>query len=336
MVGNSMTKLIYIEKDCHDHPRAQSICQHFKQAKIISCNHYGEIFNRRAQNFRQQKSNPALILAHKTGQRVLATPESFGIGGAKNFYFSHMLNCIYDCRYCFLQGMYPSAHRVLFINYQDFMDDIDATIEQHAGQHCFFFSGYDGDSVAFEPVSHFIQHFVPFFAKRPQATLELRTKSSNVRALLAHKACHNVVVAFSLLPETIAKHVDYLTPSYQKRLHAMAQVAEAGWPIGLRFDPMILSHDYQQLYPAMVNDIFHHLSPACVHSVSIGPLRFPHRSYQHIRALYPQDRLLAHPMQRREKVMSYPPDVEKKLFDCLLKSLRKYLPKDKIFSCHIF
>ena len=31
-----------------------------------------------------------------------------------------MHNCIYDCRYCFLQGMYRSAHYVVFINYEDY------------------------------------------------------------------------------------------------------------------------------------------------------------------------------------------------------------------------
>ena len=46
---------------------------------------------------------------------VLKTPDNFTIGFKKNYYFSHMLNCIYDCKYCFLQGMYNSANYVLFI-----------------------------------------------------------------------------------------------------------------------------------------------------------------------------------------------------------------------------
>ena len=30
-----------------------------------------------------------------------------------------MYNCIYDCRYCFLQGMYSSANFVLFVNFEE-------------------------------------------------------------------------------------------------------------------------------------------------------------------------------------------------------------------------
>mgnify|MGYP006970641936 FL=1 len=30
-----------------------------------------------------------------------------------------MMNCIYDCSYCYLKGMYPSGHMVLFVNIED-------------------------------------------------------------------------------------------------------------------------------------------------------------------------------------------------------------------------
>lgn len=329
-----MAQVLYIEKSCWDHPSACRIRQHFKGAHVIPCDHYGEIFNRRAQNFRQQKDNPALILAEKKGKLVLPCPDGFGIGGMHNYYFSHMLNCIYDCRYCFLQGMYPSAHRVLFVNYEDFMRNIDVVINEHSGSRCFFFSGYDADSLAFDPVSQFVDTFIPFFRSRPEATLELRSKSTNIRSLLEQKPAENVVVAFSFLPERIASSVDYLTPLYAKRLQALEQVSASGWPIGLRFDPLILSDDFEQLYPAMIEQIFSCISAKSVHSVSLGPMRFPLHNYKTIKALYPNELLLAHPLLRRGKVMSYPIDIEKKMLNVLKESLLQYIPERLMFSCH--
>lgn len=329
-----MVQVLYVEQSCWDHPRVMHIRQHFKGAHVIPCHHYGEIFNRRAQSFRQQKNNPALILAEKSGNLVLPCPDGFGIGGVQNYYFSHMLNCIYDCRYCFLQGMYPSAHRVLFVNYENFMEDIDKVIASHSVDRCFFFSGYDADSLAFDPISRFVDAFIPFFRARPQATLELRSKSTNIRSLLVQPPCDNVVVAFSLLPEKIASKVDCLTPVYRKRLHAIKLISNSGWPIGLRFDPMILSDDYETVYPSMVNQLFTQISPDSVHSVSIGPMRFPLQNYKKIKELYPNDALLAHPLERRDRVMSYSSEIEKKLFITLKNSLVKYLPEDVIFSCY--
>ena len=81
----------------------------FPQARLISCKHYKEVFNPAGQSFRLQKKKPALILAKQTGKLVHQIPPSYGVGGTNNYYFSHLLNCLYDCRYCFLQGMYPSA-----------------------------------------------------------------------------------------------------------------------------------------------------------------------------------------------------------------------------------
>ena len=100
-----MFKTIYVEEAVAHHPRTQATLARFSDAQRIPCKHYGEVFNRAAQNFRLQKHQPSLILAEKRGQQVLPTPAGYGIGSQTNFYFSHMLNCLCDCRYCFLQGM---------------------------------------------------------------------------------------------------------------------------------------------------------------------------------------------------------------------------------------
>ena len=119
-----MIKTIYIESNLRSHPRAQRLLHKFSHLPVVTCDHYQEVFNPNHQNFRFQKKENALILAQKNGAKVLPTPEGFGIGAHRNFYFSHMLNCVYDCRYCFLQGLYPSAYYVLFLNYESFMEEI--------------------------------------------------------------------------------------------------------------------------------------------------------------------------------------------------------------------
>ena len=55
-----MAKRIYIEKDCLDHPRAQAFLAKHKNAHVIACDHYQEVFSPKgSQNFRAQKQNPA-------------------------------------------------------------------------------------------------------------------------------------------------------------------------------------------------------------------------------------------------------------------------------------
>lgn len=331
--GMSNMQVIYVEKALRHHPRVLRIINRFQQPEIIYCDHYREVFNRKAQNFRLQKQNPALLLAEKPGHRVLSTPKGFGIGGIENYYFSHMLNCLYDCRYCFLQGMYPSAHYVVFVNYEDFMHDIRNQIAQYPDKTVYFFSGYDADSLAYEPVTGFLAEFLPFFAEQSRAFFELRTKSANVNALLKTKPLKNVVVAFSFTPSLISEQVEHKVPSVAKRIASLKLLADAGWSIGLRFDPLIYANHYQELYAQLLEDIFIHLNVASIHSVSVGPLRFPVKMYDKLLALYPEDRLLAHPLQRRNHIYTYREDKEEAMKQFLLQHLQKYLPKTLLFEC---
>ncbi len=326
-------QVIYVERAIQAHDRVKTILARYPNKQVIYCDHYGEIFNRGKQDFRQQKRSPALILAEKKGKRVLPTPESFGIGGQVNYYFSHLLNCPFDCRYCFLQGMYQSAHYVLFVNYEEFMGDITTCIDQAAAP-CTFFSGYDADSLAYEPTTQFIATFLPFFAKHPNATLELRTKSANVTALLQHPPVANCVVAFSLTPDVISQRVENKVPALTKRLHAMAQVAEHGYPIGLRFDPLIDANHFEALYAELIQQVFTHVPPKAVHSVSTGVLRFPEKMHKAIHKLYPNEPLLSQTRHKEDGIISYTKDRESDMKKTITTLLSPYISEDMIFACH--
>ena len=109
-----------------------SILKKFKNPIIIYIiDRYTEVFNKRNQNFRLQKLNPAIILAKKIKNFLLETPKSYTIGKKNNYYFSYMYNCLFDCRYCFLQGMYSSSNFVIFINYEDFFTEISRLKEEY-------------------------------------------------------------------------------------------------------------------------------------------------------------------------------------------------------------
>lgn len=330
-----MGRLVYIEEEVRDHPRTHSILAKLSgDVKVIACDNYKEVFNPKKQNFRIQKKNPALILAKKSGRRVLRTPEGFGIGGTQNYYFSHMLNCIYDCRYCFLQGMYPSAYHVIFVNYEDFANDIsDITHSQQDSTPNYFFSGYDCDSLAFDPVTGFLDHFLPVFAKHPNAILELRTKSTSIRSLQQHDPYDNCVVAFSFTPHAMSQNIEHGVPSVEKRIVAMQKLAQQGWKIGLRFDPMIYASDFEFHYRELIRSIFVRIKESSIHSVSIGPLRFPTKMYNKIVELYPEEPLLSQPLFRRGKQVSYPEEIENNMKTYIINSLKEYISEQLIFEC---
>ncbi len=328
-----MIQTLYIEQAIFDHPRAVEIRQRFPKASVVPCQHYGEVFNPKAQNFRLQKQQPSLILAEKFNKFVLPAPFSYNIGGQRNYYFSHMLNCIYDCRYCFLQGMYRSANYVLFINYEDF----DSAIEQVANeseQPAYFFSGYDCDSLALEPVTGFIKHTLPLFKKLDNAYIELRTKSTQIRSLLEIDAMHNCIVAFSLSPDSLAAALEHKAPTLAKRLDALEKLQQAGWPIGLRFDPIIYCDNYQKTYSDFFEQVFSRINLNQLHSVSLGTFRMPQGFYRNIVKLYPEERLFAGPLAESQPMVSYESKLEQEMLAFCQKKLLQLMPEEKLFICH--
>ena len=328
-----MIDIIYIEEAIQNHPRTLEILKRFPSAVQIPCGRYGEVFNRNAQNFRLQKNRPALILAEKFDHFVLEAPIGYGIGSERNFYFSHMLNCIYDCRYCFLQGMYRSAHYVLFVNYENFQSAIENKMKQIGNEEAYFFSGYDCDSLALESVTQFAVSFIPFFARHPKAWLELRTKSVQINTLLEMDPIFNCVVAFSLSPEEIVKTLEDKTPSLERRLDAMVKLGKAGWKLGLRFDPLIYHEDYELQYREFFSEVFRKIDVCWVHSVSLGAFRLPKGIYENMFRLYPDEKLLAGALAERDGMISYPEPLEERTTRFIRNKLVGYVPEELLFSC---
>lgn len=329
-----MVDTIYIEESIRNHPRVASLVNRFSGTDIIECGQYTEVFNPRAQNFRLQKNKPALILAEKTGKLVLPTPKEYQIGADENYYFSHMLNCLYDCRYCFLQGMYSSANYVMFVNYESFQESIKQVVADNSGKKICFFSGYDCDSLALESVTNFAEQFVPFFSELPEtAWLELRTKSIQTRVLESMQPLSNVIVSYTLTPSQIAKEIEHGAPSLEQRLKKVRALTEQGWSVGLRFDPLLPWPGYVDVYAEFFEQVFSDLSIELVHSATIGPMRFPSAMYDRILKLYPDDPLFARfDLTKFKGQACFEKSVEQELIQTIHGQLSEHLPSQKIFN----
>ena len=315
-----MINNIYIEDAVRLHPRTKSITDRYPKASQIPIERYSTIFNRNHQNFRLQKKQPSLILAEKRNNLVLPTPLGYGIGKGQNFYFSHILNCLYDCRYCFLQGMYRSANYVLFINYEDMQAEIARQVSKSSNQDMYFFSGYDGDSLALDGITGFV------------AILELRTKSSALKPLLDRAPLDNVVVAYSFTPRVANMELENGVPSNQSRLRSICRLLELGFRIGLRFDPLLYTKDYRKNYLELFRSIFSRLDGSKIHSVSFGPFRAPLSYFRKMRKLYPEEKLFAGLMEEKATV-SYQKDIELELQEFCGIELKQFVPESIIFPC---
>ena len=323
---------IYVEKAIQDHPMVLKILKRYPETPTIVIENYQEIFNRNKQNFRIQKQTPCLILAKKYGKFIHKIPSKFGIGFDEHYYFSTVLNCPFDCQYCFLQGLNKSSHYVIFVNHEDFKEAIASVCKENLDKNFCFFSGYDGDSLALDPLSSFCESFLPFFETLDNAKCEVRTKSVAIRPLMALKTIKNTLVAYTLNPEEVIKRDEKKTPPLNNRLQALQTLAELNYTIALRFDPLLMIEDFYTVYQRFFDHVFLTLPASKIHSVTIGSFRMPKTVFQNFKKVAPQNPLLALLDENSPDEFSYP---EKKINKMLLfaeTTLLKYLKPSQIYK----
>ena len=107
---NKMFSHVYVEKGVAEHPRTKQILEKLNNTTVIEIDHYKDVFCRKKQSISAQSNAKALILAENTSGCIYEGAPVCQSFGNENFYYcSCMMNCIFDCEYCYLKGMYPSA-----------------------------------------------------------------------------------------------------------------------------------------------------------------------------------------------------------------------------------
>ena len=108
---------LYIESSILDHPETIRIRSLFPNAVCVPIERYTDVFSRPHQSYTAQYASMNLILAEKHGTAVYpGAPVCHDFGSKRFFYTAMAVNCLYDCSYCWLKGMYNTANLVIFVN----------------------------------------------------------------------------------------------------------------------------------------------------------------------------------------------------------------------------
>jgi spore photoproduct lyase len=142
-----------------EHPQTQMIRAKFGDSQVIVIDHYKEVFNRSSQSFTAQSNSKKLILARREGKFLHEGSQySDGFGIQQFFYASSVMGCLYDCDYCYLQGLYPSANTVLFVNLEDAFEQLIP----YLGTETLVATSYDTDTLAIESLTHQTREWLAF------------------------------------------------------------------------------------------------------------------------------------------------------------------------------
>lgn len=321
---------IYVEKEIYNSPQVREILNHFKDAKIIKINHYKDVFNRSGQNFHIQKQARKLILAKKKGNLVYpGAPVCQNFGNDYFYYTSLVMNCIYDCEYCYLQGMYPSANLVIFINLEDIFKEVKSLLKQHPVYLCV---SYDTDLLALESILSYGKKWVEFAENNENLTIEIRTKCASLKAWNEITPSKRVIYAFTLSPDEVSKTYEKHTPSLEKRLLCIKTLMERGYQVRLCFDPMLYIPDFKKVYTTFFQQIKQEIQLKQVFDVSIGVFRVSEDYLKKMRKQNQASAVLQFPYINENGVYHYTKELTHEMLDFAYQNLKEDLPENKIFS----
>ena len=299
----------------------------FKCKNIIWIDSYKDIFNRTHQNFDIQKRSPALILSKQRGRFIYEGSRVCQNFGNDHFYYcSCLMNCIFDCDYCYLCGMYPTGNVVAFMNFDDILKEIDDILKEHPMYLCV---SYDTDLLASELMFGYVKKFIEATKTRKNLTIEIRTKTGNPLMFSNLEPSDQVIFAWTLSPKKVAD-IETKAAPLCKRLNAVKACSEKGFKVRICFDPMIYYKDWEQDYFNLVDDVFEKISCDSIYDVSIGVFRISSDYLKLMRKRRPDTPVVAFPFEAENGVSHYG-DLSYEMIYKMKHKVLEYLPENKIF-----
>jgi spore photoproduct lyase len=184
------------------------------------------------------------------------------------------VQCSLECTYCILQAYFNQPNLRLFGNTGEMLQLLEAELASHPHDLHRFGTGEFTDSLLLDPRTRLSSRLVPFFAGRPNAVLELKTKTDFIEPLLDLHHGGNTIVAWSLNAPAIRRSEESRAASIGERLQAARRCAEAGYRLAFHFDPLIEHPDWKGGYGEVLDRLFHAVDPANIVWISLGAFRF--------------------------------------------------------------
>ena len=141
------------------------------------------------------------------------------------------------------------------------------------------------------------------------------------------------MVAFSLTPSVIADVLEMGAPPVSRRIEALGTLADRGWPIGLRFDPLLYHRDWREHYRDLFEAVFARLRTDRLHSVSLGQFRLPQTMYKRMQQLYPDEPLFAWGLAEKDGQISYRSELAESLHAFCRDELLRHIDPTIFFPC---
>ncbi len=238
-------------------------------------------------------------------------------------------SCGFDCSYCSIQSFYNENKIIFDSNFSDKLKNLEINPDEiyHIG------TGQSSDSLLWGDRYGVLSSLVEFANRYKNVILELKTKSKNIEFLLNNEIPKNIIVTWSLNPQTVINYEEHLTASLEERLDSAKKVADRGIKVGFHFHPIIYYKDYKKDYKYIFDKLLTNFTPNQVILISFGTLTFIKPVLKKIRNRDFKSKILQMPLIDAKGKFSYPQEIKEEMFKFAYESLKPWHKKLFFYLC---
>ena len=168
--------------------------------------------------------------------------------------------CTAMCLYCYLVCNYNKCSYLrLFVNREQMLDKIKK-VAIESPKNLTFEIGSNSDLILENTITGNLNWTIENFKDHPKGLLTFPTKFHMVDSILPLQHNGKVVVRMSVNPKEIIRTIEIGTSSLEKRVQAINQLKEAGYPLGILIAPVILVENWREQYTGLVQYLSENLS----------------------------------------------------------------------------
>ena len=264
---------LYVTEECQGLPYAQEIIRRSRlPVTVIGDRDRPDIAGRYPDNLSQGKHH--LILCRNRGRFFKPCPATREYTCCEYQVLNIGMGCPMDCVYCILQAYLNNPWISFFVNTEDLFTELDAAFAAEPQTFWRIGTGEFTDSLALDSLTGFSPLLVQYMRDKPNAVLELKSKSVVIDNLQGLDHGGRTVVAWSLNSPPIMEKEELRTATLQERLAAAARCADWGYRLAFHFDPIILHPGWQDGYRATIRSLFTRVPADRIAWISLGALRY--------------------------------------------------------------
>jgi spore photoproduct lyase len=221
--------------------------------------------------------------------------------------------------------MFNTPHLVIFVNNNDFFTHTTQLINR-LREPLYLALSYDTDLLALENIYPFCKEWIEFTQIQPNLTIEIRTKSVNIKPLLKLKPNHKVVLAWTLSPQIVIDKHEPKTPPLKSRLKAIKQLIEMGWKIRICIDPILHVPEWEIHYAELIEQIEEELEIKKINSFCIGTFRMNREFFRRIKHQRKDTPVLFEQYEIKDNLVTYSDSFIKNTYQLMEEKINHYNP----------